>query len=244
MRLILLSAFAFAILPASLAQTCIIVKKINDTIYVSADSRVRNDFKMPNGITQSITVDDYCKIKNVGKFYFAFAGSYPFQTVDTVSIDCKQNQDKSFFEVMKLTGKKTARLLATNLDLERKLGLLHYQQVLEKLKPAIMQIIFFGLDKDSLFMADLNFQVRSSIFERASVGYGINFDTVLLGGETQELMDTVHKATTWTTNIPATMIALTQIAKKNHPETIGGPVDIIKITLQGVKWICRKEQCQ
>lgn len=223
----------------SFSQTCIIVNKTNDAIYIGADSRGKAFESVPG--TTPVTL---CKINTVGKFNFAISGVGFPMALEECKNACKGKT--SFFDAINSFAPPFIKKLQDTLEIVRqRLPSLFIELTSES--KFLSTVIFFGVESDSLYLAQVKFKLESDInhpvYVSGSGGPYENKPTIIATGLTDEIEDTIFKKGTWKNGIVKTINSLIKIEIKYHPKEVNGDIDILKVTKNGNTWIQRKKIC-
>ena len=223
------------------SQTVVIAKKTKKAIYVGADSRMLSTVYYDNGRIQIDTTSG-CKIHSYGKFNFAIIGTMIDVSLKEAAEACKIG--KTFDEVMQLYAKSFLQKLADHYEKIRKNYFDIFTKLVEKNQPNFTQIIFFGAEGDSLFLAHLYSRLTSSPSESVTFTMYKLMGNILAAGHVGEITDTLKKKNLWDNGIFKTIDYLIKEEMKYHPLEVGGAIDLIRITKRKTKWIRRKSMCE
>ena len=224
------------------SQTCIILNKTEGVIYVGSDSR-GGAFKSVPGNSPSIL----CKINSVGKFNFAISGvGFPMALEE-----CKKAcpNKTTFLEVINIFVPSFIKKLQDSLEIVRQRLPALFTEITHS-PEHLANVLFFGTEADSLYIAQVRFVLDTDISTpvRVSASGGpyatkTNKPIIIATGFTDEIEPIVFKEKTWQAGIVKTIKRLIQIEIKYHPDKVNGPIDILKVTLKGNEWIQRKNVC-
>lgn len=223
----------------SFGQTCIIVVRTRDSLFVGADTKRVN--------LDSNKSDTICKILKSGNCYYTFTG-YSFE--DTL-IDMNK-----YFDNTKCINNVTSEFLYNRYEkLINKLNLLYetkksfYLKNYHKFKWS--EAIFFGVEKNEIVTKQLIFELVSDSIQppiidtsRLSLDYipGREF-LVHPAGHYNSISSLLYEPNIWKNGIKNGIEKLITIQSNNSPEYVGLPIDIILLSTKGEKWLCPTGKC-
>lgn len=243
MKLFFLIAFGF-ICFSSFSQTCIIAVKTKRAIYVSADSRISR--YSPGFLTDKMVLDTFsgCKLFHSGKFNFATIG-LEIDKAHDIGIEVSKSA-KSIDDFSNQFIQSFSEELSQHLKSIKAANRMRYSYFTSA--TPVSQLIVFGVEKHKLILKSINFEADNSLFsalsENVDISYSITKESILFGGHTEEIKDTLFTPDVFKDGIVKTLIYLTNIESDAHPVEVGGDVDIIKISKRKTKWIQRKQMCE
>ena len=223
------------------SQTVVIAKKTKKAIYVGADSRMLSTVYYDDGRIQ-IDTASVCKIHSYGKFNFAIIGTMVDVSLKDAVEACKKG--KTFDEVMELYANTFLQKLANHYEKMRKNYLDIFTNQVEKNQPNFTQIVFFGVENDSLFLAHLYSRLTSSPFESVAFTMYKFVGNTVAAGHIGEIADTLKQKNVWNNGIFKTIDFLIKEEMKYHPLEVGEAIDLMRVTKKGAKWLRRKSMCQ
>jgi hypothetical protein len=110
--------------------------------------------------------------------------------------------------------------------------------------PNISQVIFFGRESDSFFLSIVRFRLLSNGDVSVNLGASVVSSNQLYAGHINEIRDTLQSKNVWNKGTFKTITSLINIGSAAHPISVGGPIDLIKVTKRKTIWVQRKEICQ
>ena len=223
------------------AQTVVIAKKTKKAIYVGARSRMLSTTYYDNGKIQFDTAS-VCKIHGVGKFNFAIIGTMIDVSLTEAKEACKKGT--TFREVMEIYAQSFVQKLADHYELLRRNYFDIFKQQVSRCQPNFTQIIFFGVEEDSLFLGHLCSKLTSSQFEPVTFTIYGSTGNFFAAGHIYEITDTLKKKNVWDKGIVETIDFLIKKEMKYHPLEVGGAIDLIKVTKREIRWLRRKSLCE
>ncbi len=222
------------------AQTCIVAVKSHDKIIVGADSKASyliQDEK--TGEIKKISTS-MCKIKKYGNYHVAVAGSYS----DIALLKAKS----AFTNVYDL--ERSVKILSDSFSSEilRKVNVVKenysslFKEIQLKNNNIFSSVIIFGINHDTLHLSVLRFFLST---EETTIKVNSKYEngTIITAGHTNEIDDLLQLESTWKDGIVKGVKRLIEIESIAQPNSVGGPIDIIVVTLNGAFWIDKKEEC-
>ena len=225
---------------SSISQTCVIAKKTKEAIYVAADSRATQTNYNNEGRSINKT-NSVCKIYYSNKVGFAVIGAFFDDSINEALKACQSKVN--IIDIISSYASSFTEVIRIKLDSIKKVNFFSYFEIITERKPFISQIIFFCVDSDSLFLAIGGFEVEDRIESEIKVKFNAYRASECCAGHVREIKDTVLNPTTWNGDIINTMNRLIKIEMSADPLTVGGDIDIIKVSHNKVEWIQRKKQC-
>lgn len=225
------------------SQTTVIAKKTKDAIYIGADSRSTITYNAHySGITK-VDTGSMCKIWTNGRLSFAVIGSRADVSKRYAAHAC--TFQTSLFEAIEVYRGNYTTDLAYYLYNLKNIDSIAYAKWENEVQPYYNQIVFCGIQGDSLYQCQLTFSVSRTATGTITINSRVNTNDVLYGGYTELIEKVAANPSTWTKeeDIPDIIKQLIMIEAYVHPMEVGGPTDILKITKTGVKWIKRKSLC-
>jgi hypothetical protein len=234
--LFILSLFPFF----GYAQTTVIAKKTKKAIYVAADSRVTFMAVASDGQPIRDTIQ-FCKIHTYGKFNFALLGLDIFNAREQAKKSCEGA--KSFDDLAQKYATTWTKHLGTVLKEQRDKDNAGFLDLLKYNAPYCSQLMIFGKEADSLYLAVIVFKIENAVLGDVIVSATLIKRDLLYGGHVEEIRDTIEKKQTWKHGTIKTMNALIKIEANAWPLWVGAPIDMIKVTKKKIKWIQKKKTC-
>lgn len=237
------------------SQTIVIFKKTKDAIYVAADSRAattsigitNREGLVPTYIMSETYNDSSCKISFANNIGMAFLGSHMELSYQCATDAC--NSSKSVMELLRNYVNAYMPKLRENLERMRLRDPSAFEKIIDPLQNTISEILFFGYNADTPFIKYVYFLRRDPALtpfgsvELIAKGNNVEVDSYCFGKK-EQIEDTLKKASVWHKGIVPTINNLAAIAAKANPSTVGGPIDIVKVTRAGRKWIQKKSYCK
>jgi hypothetical protein len=223
------------------AQTCVIARKIQNSIYVGADSR--EVFTKTNVNTGKLydSIGSICKLYHEGNFNFATLGQEIDEEIKLAKITCKNK--KSFAEVIESFGNAFGSYLGLYLGYEKRRDSNSYNRLIKE-KPYISQTMFFGYENNMAVLADVLFELPDTIKDVILVKHSVVKNDLLFGGFVEEIRGLVVQDTTWKKGTVQTIKELIQIEIAAHPKEVGGDIIILKVTPDGqIEWMPTTNSC-
>lgn len=215
-------------------QTVVIGKIIKNYIYVGADSRAI-EVKV-NGITQQTdtTFSKFCKIKKIGKYYFAVVHAFAEESIELINEIYKNAKDLNELIYMYATNFKVLlqnKLQQLKSDNEKSYYTFYPPDSL------LCHTIFFGYETDTAILRGVTF-INKDDKSRMKVSAMYWHDSAIAAGEVSEIKAVVKNPKTWQHRNPKNVI-YTLIKKQcdTHSTFVGEPINIIQVTKDGYKWL-------
>jgi len=228
------------------AQTCIVIRRTPNAIFIGADSKTVTFTDLRGGI---YSVGSKCKIKQEGKTFFAISGNVKFD-VDVIAEESSKKgtllREKSdIFGALVRDGlvKMLEDILTTSPNF--------YQEWFSG-KPAI-QVAFCGIEsgvpgysvRDYVVTNRINQPVRISVNRTEIPGARPASDnaTSIMGAGIA--IKNLHLTEAfWQDKTPVNGIKmLINIERRDNGFLVGGPIDILRLTEEGAEWIQKKSEC-
>ncbi|WP_088341710.1 Ntn hydrolase family protein [Robiginitalea sediminis] len=242
--LLVILVFSLGNTVKSYSQTCIVAVKTPRRIVVGADSRVLIDIEDP--VTHKLTTvkDSTCKIIQVSNYNLAFAGNYSDSAKD-ISRSILAEGNYSFDSAISVISESFVQ------QVERKL--LRVKRNHEKLYNDIgrrnikndgsfASIIIFGVESDSLYLGVSRFNLDLS--NSIKLTFKTYTGTIITAGHVEEINMLLEQQSTWQNGVESGIANLIEIASNEHPNEVGGPIDILSVSRDSTIWIKRKDACQ
>ena len=229
--------------PALVGATTILSVRTPTDIYVGADSKIT--IIRPDG--SAFHAADDCKILQAGKVFFAAAGPYGAPGLTVWS---------SFLESASLGGTvyqiatRFAELYATAMTRNSQSVLMSSPRQYERLIRTPVNAYFFGFEGDTPVSLHKQFLHQTHGTGTDATVRMVEFDCPpsctephVLGVGHADIFKTLS-STSLGTKSPVDFIR-EQIASgiRNDPTYSGPPIDILRLTKDGAKWIQKKPQC-
>ncbi len=240
MRVLLIVISIFTVMDLS-SQTCIIARKTKKTIYVGADSRgTPYSYNPLTKKTTRDTASNLCKIYSSGKFNFAASGvGFPMaMEAAKKTLTGKKN----FMEWINAFVTSFGKALSDTLEKYRTEKPNVFQTVVPVSKK-LSRVIFFGVEADTLYLAQVDLYLKSSLNEKVDISAGGGPNTIIVAGHGEKIKDIVFKESTWREGDIRTIKRLIKVEADANKMEVGGDIDIIKITIQKTEWIQKKKIC-
>jgi hypothetical protein len=226
-------------------MTCIIASITKENITVGGDSK--GVHRMLNTQTQEVTETEYvtCKIGGEGLTYFAVSGNFGDEHYKIAKDCCMKGLVPK--ELFGLYIRTFATFLADKLEgIRKNVAPVSYDKRFQSDMP-LSNILFFGYDGKELFLQHLILQNKYNSL-RSPVIFPYTPESpedIMAIGEVSEIeeQDLLKKKETWENGTVAGIKYLINFSKEHHPQTVGGPINIIEVTQKGATWIERKPPC-
>jgi len=236
----------------SQAQTCIVLVKRYNDIFIAADSRQTIvSSKVVNGkIIQKTIQSITCKIKNFKNIYFAISGEGQDTIYQLAEKSCRLS--KNIYESSKKFKSYLMPFLKDNLIEMKQKNKPFFEQHFKS--RAITKIAFFGFENKKPYTINMVFFLKKSVYDPIDIDCNILPNSILNNGDYQmyvlgkrDLIDALPKLFTDTLmsykDLSKSLRYLIRLEMNKYPSEISEPIDILNITEDGVNWISKKELC-
>lgn len=229
--------FSLSFYTISSSQTCILLKKTKDAIYVGAESRFVRYVYSYNNKPQRDT-GSMCKIFSEGKYNFALSGYGLEESLGYVRKACKKGGD--FWTVMDNYQKSFNGWIGERVNILQKI--MPPDSFILFVSRMAPSVLFFGINADSLFSGLVDFSIEGYLNGNFEINFSVSTVEMYGLGYTDHIISKTLKEETWRGNIAETMRSLIEIESKKHPYNVGGQINIVKFTkLNGLNWIGGKK---
>lgn len=248
-RLALMAGLMLLSFP-SFGQTSIVIIKTRQDVLIGADTKVRR-FETTGKEATSVST---CKIKQFGGVFVAAAGLVE----DT-------NTGFNIYEAAKSAVEQGGHIAEQALRFENAIGYKLVAEVdsirrddpkrFEVLKTAdVLTITFAGLEAGTPSLTFVSF--NSSLTPRGAIQInahqiscpgevcGIEPAIFFMGDNKAALAYEAKHEKFWLSNPTAAIRKLIGIEIVDRPEDVGPPIDIVRITKNGARWIQKKPECK
>lgn len=243
-------------------QTCIIVRKTSEEIYVGADSKRTFTTFATEGNDSKETSQSVCKISYVGDTFFAISG-FGGLTIEglidnsvPLPILAQHGQD-SLRQIVIESLKSGGTLIqkAKNFKENSREPFIEILEIIKQKNPAYYErrfvnteacsVVFFGMEKNITTLAVVSIEAVNSISEPASIRYklvnsnlySVDTNITISLGEHKAITALKSDENFWKIGVVKAINELIKLQAEATPEKVGLPVDIIKIDKNGRKWI-------
>jgi len=225
--------------------TVIVIKTRNDLV-VAADSKGRRG-------TAIITSESACKVGNVGLYYYAFAGAINDpETGFNILTPIKEaiSQSGSIVEVANRYESMAGSLIAKQVGYYREKYRNFYDSVFKN--KSASDVAFFGVEKDALVFHIRFFFVEETPDGKVTIqpkridcGADCENGDIILG-EREEITKYMAVQPSLLKDVEAIEAVRTLIKEqiKVTPDSVGEPIDIVRLTIKRTEWIQRKKECE
>jgi len=217
----------------SFSQTCVIGKIIGDAIYVGADSRLRYTLSTA-GEDDAISYDSICKIYSIGQFNFAVVGYASKQSIDCAMTAC--TTDTSFEDIINDYSTKFHSFLNKDIQAGEDVDFGKFPAFVASHQPVLSQIVFFGVQGDSLFMEEVYTTLTTNDFL-----FDVNFYSLVTnsyaGGHIEDILSQLDDPQTWIGDPREIIKSLIRKEISLHPEEVGEPIVVIKVTTKKTEYL-------
>jgi hypothetical protein len=235
-----------------LSQTSIVAFGDDTSIVIGADSkRIVTRKNVVTGVTSAETAN-VCKIHKSEGFFFACSGPC-FDEISTLPILEESKQGRSILENIEASLPRVKAQLAEYLtswrETERDIYISKYGT-----KKAVLQLLFVGFENKAPTIYALDLQNPTPLAEpliitagKISVCSTLAEPCGLAIGKDEAIRRFLSRPSgqAFLKKKPLVKVRqLVQVAIEGHPDEVGPPVDILRITKNGAQWINRKPECQ
>lgn len=242
-KIIIAMLVAFAI-PLVSSSTCIVVINTKKEIFIGADSKRTIDGINRETGKPEVTIDSmYCKISHVEKMYITIAGFSDESASKAATIACYNA--KVFSEIPRYFEEKLKCYLTAEIEYVKHLNKSKYNSLITYKE--IGSASFSWIDKGSARLISIYYKITSKPEDPISIEFETIMDPYISFHGTRDhisfLPDRIIDSMIINTGYAATIKNLIQLEMKHRPNSIGGPIDILKMDYQGEKWIAKKKTC-
>jgi hypothetical protein len=222
------------------AQTCIIARKIKDTIYIGADSRVGSDHYNPDGSKIS-TPFSGCKIHSENGFYFATAGLMPNKASEILRKVAKRA--KTIEEMVSYIMPLLKGPLLDSLNFLKEHDYPKYIDCITNRNPISVILAHFESDSAALYVIAAQFDPKMPINDQEKI-WRSSFVNQFPIGYFEKILTLINSENTWKGKDQASVIkSLIEKEIRANPTEVGLPIDIIKVDKTGYHWVSKKLFC-
>ncbi|MFA6150763.1 MAG: hypothetical protein WC716_05550 [Chitinophagaceae bacterium] len=219
--------------------TCIVIMKQSDGIFIGADSR-RNIYD--HQMKQSI-VDDYCKIHYAGNIYIAVAG-YSDEQMKNIALSAAQKSSSASeaLNKCKIAIEKKLSETTETYRIKNKKGF--EQRFAQSL---VGSVSFFSFINGKPELLTIHFSLVSSKSNKCIVKGDIDYSPIVFLGVSDHILKVPEQNVAkfisdrdW----PKMVKTLIELEAKEHPQWVGGPIDMLQLDAKGAHWVQKKGNCQ
>ena len=230
-------------MPMICFSTCIVIYRTPNEIVIGADSRrVINYVGFGPAKSADRTVDDYCKISNVGKFYFAVAGFDDAGIKDALLTACK---GKSKLEdAAKAAVSAVTRHLEKSVEKVRGLDMAYYKKRFQTSFVSNFAIMCVENNETHCIVFNFNLQNAPDKPIKIISDFKIDEPFIILGESSKilqkpgsEIRSIVEK------NSVLAIRQFINLESNHNPAFVGGPTDVLRLSTSGIKWMAKKKNC-
>jgi len=251
------------LIPQYLLATAIALIRTPDEIVAAADSKQTIDVLLPG----FVSTRDVCKIHKMrDHFYFAVAGyrgmvdpltgkavDTPLGGITTVeqAVLRSHKADRSIRDNVDLFRRSIASFLVKNLGERQRNNPEYFKRNFSILSKS--DVVFFGIEREVTVVYHLQFRAQDQpqvkLVASSWMCPGDCQDPTLVPvflGE-RDAMETKYLAETRFNKddgLPKNVEALVDAAIAANPKSVGGPIDILRITREKSSWITVKPECR
>lgn len=243
---LLVIALCFSVAPPVDAQTAIVAARTPEKIVIGADSR---------GIVggDKSKIRSICKIRQTGRIFYAASGlaevpETGFNVWDIVSEAFQR--PNTFEEKIEAFEQSVKAPLSKALHYIRTVNPTDYRQKFDTRDKVALQIVFAVVESGVTRILIRDFQIATpdpisfNIYRRSCPGTCSTGSSVyFLGRKEAMLAYDAANPQIWPSKIETAVDTLIRIAIADQSDEVGLPIDILRITHEGAKWIQNEKKC-
>lgn len=245
-----LTALLYLVLlaPVIHGQTSIVAARGPNEVVIGADSKRKISEFDPKGTLVGVTSTLACKIQKANGFYFGCSG--PCGELDVASIIVRASRGPASIQ-------RKVEILVPQVEAALNNFLAHKSPNALRLyvnKPTALQLLFVGIQNRLPLILGVDFHYRKSdaaVFVEAGeiriCGATSDACTHLVIGRTDAISNFSRKKGSMDYLARVQPVVgverLIQMEIDEEPDDVGPPIDILRITKRGARWIRRKRQC-
>ncbi|CCH54520.1 hypothetical protein BN8_03700 [Fibrisoma limi BUZ 3] len=240
---ILFTYLSIALSSSCAFSTCIVIYRTDKEIIVGADSRrLAFVFNEKTNQFRDVTFDNFCKIRHQGSINYAVAG-FNDDLLHEVAMQASKGKNdlaKVAADYIKLL---TPRLEASA-EAFRRQDINKYKERFQE--PAIADVAFFGFDKGKPVVIYLMFLITTPPNQpvRIRSEYKVDQHVTLLGVFGEIVKMPFNNVMAELKKNPVTAIRrFIGLENKANPMWVGGPIDVMRVNVQGRTWVAKKKIC-
>lgn len=242
------SLYFVLLVPAIHGQTSIVAARGPNEVVIGADSKRKISEFDPRGRLVAVTSALACKIQKADGFYFGCSG--PCGELDVASIIVRASRGPASIQrKVEVLVPLVEDALNNFLQNKSQNALRLYAN-----KPTALQLLFVGIQNRVPLILGVDFHYRKSdtdVFVEAGeisiCGGRSDACTHLVIGRTNAISNFSKKkgSMDYLARVqPVVSVErLIQMEIDEEPDDVGPPIDILRITQRGTRWIRRKRQC-
>lgn len=208
-----------------------------DSIFFGADSRTtRFNF---NGTKIDTVFDMICKIHVVGKFNFSNIHSFADLSFFSARNACENQTDVR--NVITVFSKDIIIKTMPLLQKYKKENPIYYKSIIND--SLMCQTVFFGFQDSLPYLIDVIFKATELPSGEIHIKVFTQDGIIFIAGETNEIDSIFDNDKTWRNGATAAINHLIGVEINAHPKEVAYPIDIIKVTNNGIEWLRRKNMC-
>ena len=223
------------------AQTCIIARKVDNQIYIGADSRVM--VITPNRTSSDTTYETMCKINLHDNLNFAMAGFLVDSMLKYANKSCLRNipADSVVYDF----AKQFVFTLQSYIEHDRIKFPNFYKTYYHK-DSVLCSVIFFGMNYNSAILYNVYFYPITSIEEKTQIQCKFNTYNAVAIGEVAEIYakNLLFDSKTWEHGTIEGIKSLINYEHNFHSKEIGPPYYFLSCSKQGISWIPADHFCK
>ena len=247
MRTLLACAAALFVFTPGAHATAIIAMRAPNFIFLGADS------KAIRGGNKADTVS-VCKIEQVGKFYYAAAGltDNPFVNYKLSKIiDEAFREGITFIDKINRFDRLVQSPLSEALQHVRRDNPRFFKDTFERRDKVALEVVFAGIVEDEPALTLISFTIERLHPLRASLTHRRNCPgncptgthVYYMGTKDAMVNYAAMNPRVWDVGAVPAIKDLLHIQANSTADEVGGPVDILYITKDSVRWIQKKAEC-
>lgn len=208
-----------------------------DSIFFGADSRTtRFNF---NGNKIDTVLDMTCKIHVVGKYNFSNIHSFADLSFFSAKNACENQTDVR--NVMTVFSRDIIRKTMPLLQKYKKESPVYYKSIIND--SLMCQTVFFGFQDSLPYLINVLFKATELPSGEINIKAFTQAGIIFVAGEINEIASIFQNDKTWSNGATTAIDNLIGIEINAHSKEVTYPVDIIKVTNNGIEWLRHKSMC-
>lgn len=245
---LIVSLYIVLFAPVIHGQTSIVAARGPNEVVIGADSKRKISEFNPKGSLVSVTSTLACKIQKANGFYFGCSG--PCGELDVASIIVRASRGPGSIERKVEAIAPLVEDALNNFLVNKSPNALR----LYLNKPTALQLLFVGIQNRVPLILGVDFHYRKSdttvVVQAGDIqvcGATSDACTHLVIGRTDAISNFSRKKGSMDYLARVQPVVgverLIQMEIDEEPDDVGPPIDILRITKRGARWIRRKRQC-